>query len=101
MSKLGYEIDEAIAVLPRKKDDEGTTCRSLIYHAIGGAAHLSINGAPWAVDVEAALHKLSLAVDNAIDVDPILKEIFDRPCLTDAVEVHLDDPSWQVTDRRG
>jgi hypothetical protein len=75
-------IDQAIATLPKKKDGDwtgGKTCRSLIYDAIGDAAYASIRGAPWAVEVEVALHNLCLAVDRAIDADPVLKQIFDRP----------------------
>jgi hypothetical protein len=82
MSIYGDTIDQAIAALPKKKDGDwtgGKTCRSLIYDAIGDAAYASIKGGPWAVEVEVALHKLCLAVDDAIDSDSILKEIFDRP----------------------
>jgi hypothetical protein len=82
MSRLSYEIGEAIAALPKTKDNDGNnggkTCRSLIYDGISDAAWASIQGGPWAVEVEVALHNLRLAVDNAIDADPVLKEIFDR-----------------------
>ena len=55
------------------------TCRSLIYDGIGEASYASIRGSPWKVEAEVAIYKLCVAVDVAIDADPLLKEIFERP----------------------
>jgi hypothetical protein len=80
-------VDRAIAALPRERDAERKTCRAYIYSAISEAAGESIGGSPWAVEIEVALHKLCVAVDRAIDADPIAKEIFDRPATLRKIEV--------------
>ena len=95
MSLFGDTIDRAIAALPPKKDPYSQTCRSKIYDGIAVACGWSEAGSPWAVEVEVALHNLCLAVDRAIDTDPVLKEIFDRP------PRQFDEDGTPVIDRQG
>src|SRR6266404_1917029 len=77
MSYHGHCVEQALAKLLKLKDAAGLTYRSCVYKKLGGAAGEAIGGSCWAVEAEVALRRLQLAVDSAIDADPVLQEIFD------------------------
>jgi hypothetical protein len=77
MSHYGTMIDPALSELPSVKDVAGHTCRIFVYERLGAAVYDAVGGGHWPVEVEVALRRLNLAVDAAIDADPVLREIFD------------------------
>jgi hypothetical protein len=77
VSMYGNMVAETIAALPKTKGDGENTFRSLIYNRIADAAYDAIGGSPWQLEAVVAIHHLYLAVDAAIDSDPVLREIFD------------------------
>ena len=80
MGRIQRDIDSIIAKLPKLKDGEEETCRSLLYDAVGEVAYeFSIQSGTVGGEVQVALHNLCLAIDKAIDADPELEAIFERP----------------------
>ena len=83
MSSYDNEVAALLAKHPKTKDKQhnrGKTCRSLIYDAIDAVAYgVAIRTGTVDPEVEEGLHLVCLAVDRAIDADPMLKEIFKQP----------------------
>jgi len=83
MGRHNFELYEALKDLPKLKDkdgyQQGETCRSLIYDATDYASMAAVGSGTMSVEYEVSMHKLRVAIDVAIDADPMLQEIFATP----------------------